>query len=575
MSVVLVDRVKVQVLSSGTGPFVLGTAAPAYRGSEALIDGQTYRYAAESGSLFEVGTGTYLSSSNSLVRSPAFSSAGNAAVNFSAGIDVIFTALAVDYGGTDITAILELENALAAPTGAALIGKATGGTVEDSLTRFFEFTNPDFVLESLGATVPANGVYMGAGGNSLSYQTLVSVPSGVPDIDNQRGTMLLVATTSDDGNSEEQTLCLLTTIGTGFRPAWTPSTVYALGANVDANGQIYRCTTAGTSAPSGSGPSGVGTAITDGTVVWRWINAQAIGAKLGVYNETLVVPGAGSVWAMVNNLQIETGYIGGFAATIENDLQNNSGVDSTPNSYYKFNTWLSVNGPSKSTAVIEMTSSNLSNPATIWALHFSGNKLAEKAVIGIEASAEVCIGIGQASGGLVNPTFSVAVYRDTSTSPKGISLAGVYSSAAIEVTGNTPVALNIGGTKTLAGILEGSTSPKGLSLSGTYSSAALEVTGGAPVALNLGGVTPIGINLIGTYATWQVFGTGWNVGPTGGVTARSVVTTPGTVAQLPTGVKGMRSFVTDATAATFGSAVTGGGANNVPVWHNGTAWKVG
>lgn len=48
-----------------------------------------------------------------------------------------------------------------------------------------------------------------------------------------------------------------------------------------------------------------------------------------------------------------------------------------------------------------------------------------------------------------------------------------------------------------------------------------------------------------------------------------------TVATLPTGTLGKRSFVTDATATTFNSVVAGGGANNVPVFYDGTNWKIG
>jgi len=49
-----------------------------------------------------------------------------------------------------------------------------------------------------------------------------------------------------------------------------------------------------------------------------------------------------------------------------------------------------------------------------------------------------------------------------------------------------------------------------------------------------------------------------------------------TVASLPTaGTAGRRAFVTDALAPTFGSAVTGGGAVNVPVYDTGAAWFVG
>lgn len=48
-----------------------------------------------------------------------------------------------------------------------------------------------------------------------------------------------------------------------------------------------------------------------------------------------------------------------------------------------------------------------------------------------------------------------------------------------------------------------------------------------------------------------------------------------TVATLPTGVAGMRSFVSDATASTFASVVVGGGAIKVPVYSDGTNWLIG
>lgn len=51
-----------------------------------------------------------------------------------------------------------------------------------------------------------------------------------------------------------------------------------------------------------------------------------------------------------------------------------------------------------------------------------------------------------------------------------------------------------------------------------------------------------------------------------------------TVATLPSAVTsgvGARSFVSDATATTFASTVAGGGANKVPVYSDGTNWKIG
>jgi hypothetical protein len=50
------------------------------------------------------------------------------------------------------------------------------------------------------------------------------------------------------------------------------------------------------------------------------------------------------------------------------------------------------------------------------------------------------------------------------------------------------------------------------------------------------------------------------------------------VADLPSAVDsgvGARSFVTNATGPTFGATVVGGGAVNVPVYSDGTNWKVG
>jgi hypothetical protein len=53
-------------------------------------------------------------------------------------------------------------------------------------------------------------------------------------------------------------------------------------------------------------------------------------------------------------------------------------------------------------------------------------------------------------------------------------------------------------------------------------------------------------------------------------------TAPATVANLPAiHTEGARNFVTDATATTFASIVAGGGANNVPVYDDGTNWRIG
>ena len=45
-----------------------------------------------------------------------------------------------------------------------------------------------------------------------------------------------------------------------------------------------------------------------------------------------------------------------------------------------------------------------------------------------------------------------------------------------------------------------------------------------------------------------------------------------TVAGLPAGVTGMRAYVTDALAPSYGATVVGGGAVTIPVFYNGTNW---
>ena len=61
------------------------------------------------------------------------------------------------------------------------------------------------------------------------------------------------------------------------------------------------------------------------------------------------------------------------------------------------------------------------------------------------------------------------------------------------------------------------------------------------------------------------------------VVCNSVQTTPSTFAQLinPVGNTGARAFITDGSTTTFAATVAGGGANFVPVYSDGTVWKVG
>lgn len=56
---------------------------------------------------------------------------------------------------------------------------------------------------------------------------------------------------------------------------------------------------------------------------------------------------------------------------------------------------------------------------------------------------------------------------------------------------------------------------------------------------------------------------------------RTVATVVASLPSAATAGAGARAFVTDATATTFASVVSGGGANSVPVYSDGTQWLIG
>lgn len=56
---------------------------------------------------------------------------------------------------------------------------------------------------------------------------------------------------------------------------WAASTAYVLNQQVHLGSNVYKVTTAGTSAGSG-GPTGTGTGITDGSVTWAYVGAQEL-----------------------------------------------------------------------------------------------------------------------------------------------------------------------------------------------------------------------------------------------------------------------------------------------------------
>ena len=83
-------------------------------------------------------------------------------------------------------------------------------------------------------------------------------------------------------------------------------------------------------------------------------------------------------------------------------------------------------------------------------------------------------------------------------------------------------------------------------------------------------------------STGSAWGTSYAVTGTGNVVLDNkptikepIVGTGFTVATLPAGTIGMRTYVTDALAPTFLGVLVGGGAIKAPAFYNGTAWVAG
>lgn len=96
MPVTLVDNVKIYNTTTGTGAIVLSSPVPAYRGVEALTNGQVYSYSIQQGANYEYGRGTYLAAGQQLIRSPIASSTGGTALDLQPNAEVAFVALAED-----------------------------------------------------------------------------------------------------------------------------------------------------------------------------------------------------------------------------------------------------------------------------------------------------------------------------------------------------------------------------------------------------------------------------------------------------------------------------------------------
>ncbi len=132
MAFVLADRVKETTTTTGTGTVTLAGASAGYQSFSAIGNTNTtyYTIAAQTGTAWEVGIGTYTSSGTTLARTTVISSSNaGALVNFSAGTKDVFVTYPAEF----------TANAVGGGIGAVLLNATTAtvsGTVATGQNGF-------------------------------------------------------------------------------------------------------------------------------------------------------------------------------------------------------------------------------------------------------------------------------------------------------------------------------------------------------------------------------------------------------------------------------------------------------
>lgn len=182
-------------------------------------------------------------------------------------------------------------------------------------------------VTDLFTTPPETGTYASGRGAEFSICPWIGCPTNPPQ-EVLRAQQYIRFKSKMGGEVGETALALDSFFATGHTDDWKASTAYAIGARVMSgtsiygNGNIYEATKAGTSATS-PGPNGTGASISDGTVIWKYVTAAALGdQKVGLSETCVAGVEAGQTWCGARNLIVLPGAKGKHFSASEIDFGN-------------------------------------------------------------------------------------------------------------------------------------------------------------------------------------------------------------------------------------------------------------
>ena len=519
MTFLLADRVQVTATANTTVSFTLSGAMTSYQSFAAIGNGNTTYYGATDGTNWETGIGTYSTTGPTLTRTTILSSSNSgSAVTFSGTVTVW-----VDYPSEKAVIVNDL--------GDVLVNQST-----DQGTGVLQVTGQS----TFNGVVTDKSLNLQGGNNLVTYSqdftnaawvvtnTVVSGTYLAPD---GTTTAQLIADNSTNGlHRISQTY-----VGNGNQYAFS---LYAAPNTSNFIGLFNSNTSQGAF-------FNVSTGVFTGNIIGAPTSYHITKASNGFYRiDIQSSPAAsGTGWQI---LMSSDGTAYSYAGTGKSVYIWGAQLE--------LGTVASAYTPTTTTAIT--TTNNISVPSGSVSI---GNYLQ----IGTNlAGGSIYAGAGFATiqfGNVLYGNNGLLAIRDGGVVvTRGVGIFGWENGANNPATGTIDLYLSRDAANTLA--QRNSTNAQTFRLYNTYTSTSLGEW------LSVDWTTTANTATIATKAN------GAGVVRTLATGNPLVISTGYTVATLPTGVVGMRAYVTNALAPAYGVAVTGGGAVTIPVFYNGTAW---